>query len=115
MFGRTSTKQADLEFFTIYDSKTQSYETPTQAVNKHDLIRALINLFKDPTQRNNKFLLNAEDYSVYQIGSFDRKTGLLSSSNLEHVVNLHDLRALAEPMPHHTRDISEVQPGIVPT
>lgn len=98
------THQADIQLFTIYDSKTMSYGAPTFAANHLDLQRSLINMFKEPEQKNNKYLVNAEDYSIFRIGSFDKKSGQLVGQNLEHVVNLHDLRAMAQP-----------DSGIVPT
>lgn len=102
MFNRKP--QADFEIFTIYDSKTESYDLPSFAINKNDLQRQILNMFKDAQQRNNKYLVNAEDFSVFKIGSFDKKTGKIEAHNLEHVCNMHDLRAMASP------DL-----GIVPT
>lgn len=100
MFGKNkSDKNVDLEFFTIYDSKTQTYGNPTQAINKHDLLREVINMFKDPSQAKNIYLTNAEDYSIFKIGSYCKRSGLLESQNLEHIANMHDLRALAQPDP----------------
>lgn len=107
MFGKKDEPRIDLEFFTIYDSKTQSYDQPTFAINRHDIVRQVINIFKDPSQSNNKYLLNAEDYSIYRIGSYDKTTGLVNACNLEHVANMHELRAIAQP---DTKTL-----GIVPT
>lgn len=101
MFGKD--KKSDLEFFTIFDSKSQSYDVPTFAMNKNVLMRDIINMFKDPQQSKNKFLLNAEDYSLFKIGSYDKTTGQVTSHNLEHIANMHDLRAMAQ------------ETGIVPT
>lgn len=93
----TKKPQVDLEMFVIFDSKTQSYGNPVTAPNHHDLQRQLINMFKDPSQSQNQLLLNAEDFSIFRIATFDKKTGILSSQNLEHIANVHDLRALAKP------------------
>lgn len=101
MFGKD--KKSDLEFFTIFDSKSQSYDVPTFAMNKNVLMRDIINMFKDPQQSKNKFLLNAEDYSLFKIGSYNKTTGQVTSHNLEHIANMHDLRAMAQ------------ETGIVPT
>lgn len=90
-------QEPDLEFFTIYDSKAQVYERPWFAKNKNVLIREVINMFKDPQQAQNRFLTNAEDYSLYKIAQFDNTTGQVKSQNLEHVANMHDLRAIAHP------------------
>jgi len=97
MFGSKAKHQADLEVFTIFDTKTGSYEIPTFAINHLDLQRQIINMFKDPQQRQNKFLVNAEDYQIFRIGTYDRKTGQIQTIILEHVCNMHDLRVLAQP------------------
>ncbi|AXH77084.1 MAG: nonstructural protein [Microviridae sp.] len=97
MFGTKVKHQADLEVFTIFDTKTGSYEIPTLAINHLDLQRQLINMFKNPEQRNNKFLVNAEDYQVFRIATYDRKTGKLEASSMEHICNMHDLRVIAQP------------------
>lgn len=97
MFGKNKDQDPDLEFFTIFDSKSKSYENPTFAPNKNVLIREIINMFKDPKESRNKFLLNAEDYSIFKIASYDKKTGQVAALQLEHVANMHDLRAIAQP------------------
>lgn len=99
MFGRKTepVRQSDFEMFTIFDSKTGSYEIPSFAINHHDMVRQVLNMFKDPAQRNNRFLVNAEDYSIFRVGNFCKKSGTLQSINPEHIANLHDLRALAQP------------------
>lgn len=100
MFRGKNEKTPDLEFFTVYDSKSQSYAEPFPAPNKDVLLRDFLNAFRkaasDPNSQN-KYYLNAEDYSVFNIGSFDLKTGLITPKNADHVVNLHDIRAMARP------------------
>ncbi|WNK14306.1 MAG: nonstructural protein [Microvirus sp.] len=104
MFGPKIPKNADLELFTIYDSVSKSYDVPTFALNKNVLMRDVVNMFKDKNQINNKFLLNAEHYSIFKMGNYDKKTGLVEAHNLEHIANMHDLRTMALP-----------DTGIVPT
>ena len=105
MFGQTKNKQeADLQIYTIYDSKTESYEDPRLAVNDADITRFLVNLFRDPRNANYKHLLNAEDYAIFRIGSYSRKTGTIESTNPTHVVNLHELRAAAGALPPIVRE-----------
>jgi len=86
-----------LELFTVFDTKSGTYDAPALSPNKNVLMRDVINMLKDPEQSKNKFLVNAEDYSIFKIGTFDKTTGLLTSHNLEHIANMHDLRAMAEP------------------
>lgn len=96
MLGLTKKPQVDMEIFTIYDSKTSSYGNPVHAPNHFDLQRQLINMFKDPSQSQNTLMTNSEDFSIFRIGTYDKKTGRIEATNLEHIVNLHDLKALAK-------------------
>lgn len=111
MFGKEkNVRQNDFEIFTIYDTKTLSYEIPMFAINKHDMVRQLINMFKDPGQKNNKYLVNAEDFSLFKIAAFSKREGTIETvQTMEHVANLHDLRALAQPEPNVMRNVNEVQ------
>lgn len=96
MFGQKKEKQNDLEMFVYFDSKSKSYGAPMYAANKEDLTRSILNLFRDPeTQAKNTLFLNAEDFSVFRVGSYDKSTGIVTAINPEHVVNLHDLRAIS--------------------
>jgi len=96
MFGKKDT-QVDLEVFTIYDTKTSSYGEPTLAPNHLSLIREVTNMMSDPSQSKNPFFRNAEDYQIFRIGTYSRKTGLITTQNLEHIANMHDIKALIEP------------------
>lgn len=107
MFGRNK-KSVDVELFTIYDSKTKSYNDPSFAQGKEDLMREIQNMFRDPSQARNRLLLNAEDFSVFRIGAFDRATGKLIPQELEHICNLHDIRALATPQDPQRPDLGIV-------
>ena len=106
MFKKKETTDNDMELYLIFDSKVGCYERPNFAINDNDLIRQLLNMFRDPGQAQNKYILNAEDYSVFRVGGLQLKTGTFTLCQLTHVVNLHDLRAQAGPSP---------QPGIVAT
>lgn len=100
-------EQVDLEIFAIYDSITNSYRNPIFAPNHLDLQRAFINQMKDQNQADNQFFTNAEDFSIFRIGTYDRKTGNIQLTNKERVAYMHELKALARP---------EVKPqGIVST
>lgn len=95
MFGKQSKSEKDLEFFTIFDSKSKAYDAPIMAKNKETLLRDILNDFNRPeVKTRSKHFINAEDYSVFRIGSFDLSTGLIQTQNLEHIINLHDIRAM---------------------
>lgn len=93
MFGKNK-QNADIEFYTVFDSKAGTYAEPFPAPNKEVLIRDFANAFrKEDAPKVNRYYINAEDFSVFKIGSFDSRTGTLSAQTMEHVINLHDLRA----------------------
>ena len=119
MFKPKNQQTADYEYFTIYDSKTESYREPMLAINQHDLMRQIDNLFRDPQQERNQLLTNAEDFAVFRIGRFTKKSGLIESIQPpQHVVNLHDIRAaVRSTQPMLRMNDSGLPPdlGIVPT
>lgn len=91
-------QQADLEFFTVYDSKSKSYAEPFPAPNRDVLLRDFANAFrKTEASQNNKYFINAEDYSIFRIGTFDFQSGKLEAQQAEHIANLHDIRAMSSP------------------
>lgn len=96
MFGKTQ-QDPDLELFTVYDSKSGAYDLPAFSLNRHVLMRDVINMLKDPQQSKNKYLTNAEDYSIFKIGEYSKKSGKLIAQNPEHIANMHELRTMADP------------------
>lgn len=107
MFKNGKKQNSDLEFFAIYDSKTESYREPMLAQNRLDMIRSLESLFRDDRQASNPLVTNSEDFSLFKVGEYDRKTGLIVSTNHEHIINFHELRSSFQN--------KQVQMGIVPT
>lgn len=108
MFGRNNDQKPDFEYFSVYDSKAQTYTEPFPATNKEVVIRDFMNAFRDPqAPTKNKYFMNAEDFVLFKVANFHVKTGAIQGVNPEHVINMHELRAIATPRP-------EV-PGIVPT
>lgn len=98
MFNRNKSTSADLEFFTVFDSKSQSYSEPFPAQNREVVIRDFANAFKkEDAPKVNRYFMNAEDFAVFKCGQFDLKSGTLVGQSLEHVINLHDLRAATQP------------------
>lgn len=95
MFGKKQDQATpDFEYFSIFDSKVSVYREPMLAANRHDMVRQIDNLFRDPAQAKNQLLLNAEDFSLFKVGEFTKKTGLIVGCTPEHVANLHEIRAL---------------------
>lgn len=95
MFGRKNETKPELELYTVYDSVSQTYDVPAFSPNRHVLIRDVVNMLKDPAQAKNKYVTNAEDYTIFLIGSFDKTSGEIKGQSLERVAYMHELKSLA--------------------
>lgn len=96
MFGKNKTQDPDGEFFTVFDTKSQSYTEPFPAPNSAVLMRDFTTAFRHPdAPQKNRYFQNAEDFQIFKCGKFSLKTGLIESQQLEHVANCHDLKAMA--------------------
>lgn len=94
MLFKKPEQQADLESFVIYDSKSKSYGLPMLEKNSEVIVREIATTFRKPEQQqSNSLFINAEDYSIFRNGTYTRQTGLFTPTPLEHVINLHDIRA----------------------
>lgn len=96
MFNREKGAQApDYEYFVFFDSKVGRYGEPALAINRHDLLRQIDGMMRDPQQKKNQLVANAEDFSLFKIGEYSKKTGVITPCNPEHIANLHDIRSAA--------------------
>ena len=97
MFGK-KVSGAELEFFTVFDSKAKTYAEPFTALNSEVVTRDFVNAFRHPeAKEKNRYYQNAEDFSIFRVGKFDLQSGKIEGQNLEHIVNMHDLRAMVQP------------------
>lgn len=97
MFGSKKTEmQVDQNCYVIHDSKVGAYRDPQFAYNEEVLRRALINECSDPKLQHCDIFLNAEDFSVFKIGVYNRKLGRLETHEPQHVVNMIDIRTQAQ-------------------
>lgn len=94
MFGKTN-KQTDFEVFVTFDSKSKTYDQPIFVTSKEVLMRDIINLMNDPKHQKAVRVLNAEDFSLFKIGSYDLVSGEITTQKHEHIVNFHELRAMS--------------------
>jgi len=96
MFTKNNKEKPDLEYFTIFDSKVGTYREPMLAINRHDILRNLQGLFQDPAQQRNQLVTNAEDFSLFKVGEYSKKSGTITPCAHEHIANLHDIRAVIQ-------------------
>lgn len=94
-FAKKSLNTNDLEIFVTFDSKSKAYDLPMFIPNKEILMRDIINQMNDSRNQMQPKVLNAEDYSIFKIGSYSFAEGKITTQPLEHIANYHDLRAMS--------------------
>lgn len=92
-FRKNESNPPDFEYFTIFDSKSGLYREPFLAINRHDMLRQTENLIKDPQQKQNVLVTNSEDFQLFKIGDFTKRTAKINWHEPEHIANLHEIRA----------------------
>lgn len=61
--------------FSVYDSKAEAYLQPFYAANARVAQRSMQEATADPTHNFHKY---AEDYTLFEIGTFEDSTGTIS-------------------------------------
>lgn len=67
-----------LKIFSTYDSKVEAYGSPWVCVNRGAAIRAFSHMLKD---KNQPAAMNPEDFTLYEIGTFDDQTSAIVNCN----------------------------------
>ena len=81
----------ELEAFTVFDSKAGIYREPIFAINRHDIMRGYESTIRK--YPDDVLVTNAEDFSLFKIGEYSKKTGQFVATHHEHIANLIDLRS----------------------
>lgn len=97
-----------LTAFAIYDAKAKAYLAPFYFAQQGQATRVFADCINDPTKQH-AFARNPEDYSIWQIGTFDDETAAILNSDRELLANgLHLLDPNPSPgqnneqVPHDT-------------
>lgn len=77
-----------MKLYTIKDTKADYYHLPTTYRNAGEAVRAIENALK---QKETLFAQNSEDFSLFEIGTFDESTGTLHTVNKKHICDLTEL------------------------
>lgn len=93
MFPKKDSVAPDFEIFVLFDSKAAIYQRPIFGINRFDVVRELENLFTDPSQARNVIVTNSEDFQIFKIGDFSKKTAKINYHEPEHIVNVHEIKA----------------------
>ena len=88
--------EPDLEIFVAFDSKVGHYRDPVFGINQFDVIRQLEILMNSPQDSQHQYVTHAEDFQLFKIGSYHRKTGLITSQPPEHIANFHEIKVAAQ-------------------
>lgn len=91
MFGNKNQQDPDIFFVSIFDTKAGNFRQPIQVENKYDAIRSYETLIrKNP---DDQLVTNAEDFQLFLIGSYSKKTGVITSHQPEHFANLFEIKS----------------------
>lgn len=63
-------------FYSVYDSKVESYMRPFTAPNEASAVRSLSAAISDPNHDFNRF---AEDFALFEVGIWDPAVGRISA------------------------------------
>lgn len=80
---------AKLKIYSVRDSKTEAFARPFFLQNDQVMHRAILGAKMDTESAMSK---HAEDYSVYEIGTFDEDSGQIESKPPEFKLNLIDIK-----------------------
>lgn len=70
-----------VKVFGIYDSKVEAYLKPFFAQSKGEALRAITDLVND---REHNFSKYAEDYTLFELGSFDHSNAKFTQLSTPH-------------------------------
>lgn len=77
--------------YTVYDSKANAYLPPFYAVNHAVATRTFTTACSEP---GHAFYLNAEDFTLFHVGSWDPEGGLLVPDVGTPIAKAHEQKAL---------------------
>ena len=107
MFGK-SNQDPDLELFTLFDSKIGRYRSPLMAENRHEMMRNVELFCRNSQNHTDPLFVNAEDFQIFKIGEYSKKTGEILAQKPEHIANVYEIKAMV------LRSLKETM-GIAPT
>lgn len=89
-----------LKIFTIYDSKTETFDRPIFAKTTNEMIRDLTSAVNN-VNPNNKLHLYPSDLTLFDHGEYDDSTGTFTLLDTPHsMFLLHDLKTASNETPN---------------
>lgn len=99
----------------LYDSKTSVYGIPQFHLNEQVFLRGLHNFFQQQSQtpfdKQDQIWTNAEDFSFFKVGEYERESGTLVPCTPQHLVSLHEVKSTFEIENLRRSQVSQV-PGM---
>lgn len=72
-----------LKMYCIYDRKTEIHHPPNMAHNTGHALRVFTEIFATPNQVFGKY---PEDFQIFEVGSFDDQSGMLTALKTPHLI-----------------------------
>lgn len=95
--------------FSIYDSKTEVFDFPIYGKTTNEIIRELSRVVNTENDRN-KFYLYPQDFTLFELGTFDDSDGKFDSLSTPHsLLLLHDLKVESSPVVSEPRTLSDAE------
>lgn len=95
MFAKKSDLQADTNMYIIHDIKAGNYDFPIYSLNDETMRRDIFNMMSSSEADKSKYFVNAEDYAIFRLCSFDKSQGVIHNTERYHIANLIDIKAAA--------------------
>ena len=79
----------DKSIYSIYDKKSEHYQSPFAELNNGVAIRAIQDVLQ---QKQHQFYNHSQDYALYKIGIFDSIGGQVLPHNPELIIEIQNLK-----------------------
>lgn len=97
-----------MKLFSIQDMKAESFNRPFHSVTRATAMREV----STGLQQDEAMQVNAADFALYEIGSFDPITGRLTAQDPYHVCDVRELVANHTEGPHAANASTRFTPEV---
>lgn len=66
------------KLYVLYDSKSETYTAPTLNPARGQALRSFSDAVNDVSNKNNVLASHPEDFTLFEIGTYDISTGVIS-------------------------------------
>ena len=77
------------KIYAIFDSKAEAYSLPFYYQHEGQALRTVIDWLNDP---NTPYAKHPEDYTLFDLGTYDENTGTITQDAIKSIQNLVQLQ-----------------------